>query len=83
MPTVANVEGIKIQFYPRDHPPVHFHAIFAEHRAQIDLKTLTVLKGYLPTAKLRVVVAWAKPRQTALIHAWDEVIAKRKPEKVR
>jgi hypothetical protein len=44
---------------------------------------LTVLKGHLPPAKLRVVVAWAKPRQTALIHAWDEVMAKRKPEKVR
>jgi uncharacterized protein DUF4160 len=83
MPTVAVVEGVKIQFYPRDHPPLHFHAIFAEHRAQIDLHTLRVLKGHLPPAKLRVVVAWAEPRRATLIHTWDEVMAKRKPEKIR
>jgi hypothetical protein len=83
MPTVAIVEGVKIQFYPRDHRPMHFHAVFAEHRAQIDLQTLGVLKGYLPPAKLRVVIAWAESRRTELRRAWDEVMAKRKPEKIR
>jgi hypothetical protein len=35
MPTVAIVEGVKIQFYARGYPPAHFHAIFAEHRAKM------------------------------------------------
>jgi hypothetical protein len=60
MPTVAIVEGVKIQFYSREHPPPHFHAVFAEHRAQIDSTSLTVLKGELPPAKLRAVIAWAE-----------------------
>jgi Domain of unknown function (DUF4160) len=82
MPTVAIVEGVKIQFYPREHPPAHFHAVFAEYRAQIDIASLSVIKGRLPRAKLRVVVSWAATRREALQHAWEAVMAKRKVEKI-
>jgi hypothetical protein len=82
MPTVAIVEGVKIQFFPREHPPPHFHAVFAEYRARIDIASLTVLKGYLSRAKLRVVVDWAEPRRDALGDAWEAVMAKRKPGKI-
>jgi hypothetical protein len=40
VPTVAIVEGVKIQFYAREHPPAHFHAVFAEYRAQIGIASL-------------------------------------------
>jgi hypothetical protein len=82
MPTVAIVEGVKIQFYLREHPPPHFHAVFAEHRAQIEIASLTVLNGDLPPAKLRTVISWAETRRDALKGAWDAVMAKRKPEKI-
>ncbi len=82
MPTVAIVEGVKIQFYPREHPPPHFHAVFAEYRAQIDIASLSVIKGRLPRAKLRIVVSWAATRREALQHAWEAVIAKRKVERI-
>jgi Domain of unknown function (DUF4160) len=82
MPTVAIVEGVKIQFYPKEHPPPHFHAVFAEHRAQIDIASLTIIKGHLPRAKLRVVVSWAVTRREALERAWDAVMAKQKPERI-
>jgi hypothetical protein len=82
MPTVAVVEGVKMQFYAREHPPAHFHAVFAEHRAQIDIASLKALKGRLRRAKLRVVVSWAKTRREALLEAWEAVMAKRKPEKI-
>ena len=82
MPTVAIVEGVKIQFYAREHPPEHFHAVFAEHRAQIDIESLRVLKGSLPRAKLAAVISWAEPRRVALRRAWDMVLAKQRPEKI-
>jgi hypothetical protein len=82
MPTVAVLEGIKIQFYPREHPPPHFHAVFAEHRAQIEIDSLGVIRGKLPPAKLAAVVAWAGPRRPALLRAWEAVIAKRSPGKI-
>jgi hypothetical protein len=34
MPTVAIIEGVKIQFYPDEHLPPHFHAVFAEFIAK-------------------------------------------------
>jgi hypothetical protein len=79
---VAIVEGVKIQFFAREHPPTHFHAVFAEYRAQIDIETLRVLKGRLPPAKLATVTSWAELRRPALRHAWDEMQAKRKPEQI-
>ena len=48
---VAVVEGVKIRFYARKHPPADFHAVFAEHRAQVDIASLRLLKSRLPPAK--------------------------------
>ena len=83
MPTVAMVEGVKIQFFLREHPPPHFHAVIAEYRAQIEVASLTVINGRLPPAKLRLVIDWASQRQEALMTAWDAVLAKKLPEKIQ
>ncbi len=83
MPTIAVVDGVKIQFFAREHPPPHFHAVFAEYRAQIDIRSLHVLRGSLPPAKLAAVVSWAETRREALMSAWDAALAKQKPEKIR
>jgi hypothetical protein len=82
MPTVALVDGVKIQFYAREHPPAHFHAVFAEHRAQIEISTLRVINSRLPHAKLAAVVSWAETRRAALQHTWDVVQAKQRPERI-
>ncbi len=83
MPTVAIVEGVKIQLFAQEHPPPHFHAVFAEYRAQIEIGSLRVLRGRLPPAKLAAVVSWAETRREALMREWDRVLAKQKPEKIR
>jgi hypothetical protein len=36
VPAVAIVDGVKIEFYPDEHPPPHFHARHAEFVAQIE-----------------------------------------------
>lgn len=79
---MAIIDGIKIQFYAREHAPPHFRAIYAEHRAQIAIGSLQVLKGGLPPATLATVLSWAEPRQDALMRAWDATIALQKPEKI-
>ena len=48
MPVVAVVDGVKIAFYANEHPPAHFHAMIAEHRAVFDIATLTITAGSLP-----------------------------------
>ncbi len=39
MPEVSRFYGIIIRFYYRDHPPTHFHAIYGEHEALIEIES--------------------------------------------
>lgn len=52
MPTISTFYGILIQIFWREHPPPHFHALYAEHEARIDIRTLEVIEGSLPAGRL-------------------------------
>jgi hypothetical protein len=82
MPTIAIVDGVKIMMYANDHPPAHFHALFAEYRAVIDIGTLKLVRGQLPSAKRGAIVKWAAPRRAKLLHAWDMTQAHFLPARV-
>ncbi len=56
MPTISSFYGILIQMFWRDHAPPHFHALYAEHEPQIDIRTLEVLEGGLPKRALALVL---------------------------
>lgn len=73
MPTVAIVDGVRIVFYVNEHPPPHFHALFAEHRVSVDIETLAILNGSLPKAKERTVLEWARKHQDELRIAWNRM----------
>jgi len=82
VPVVAIVDGVKIEFYPDEHPPPHFHARSAEFVAQIEIRNCRVLRGSLPPAKLNRVLSWAARHQSGLMNAWTAVEELRKPEKI-
>jgi hypothetical protein len=82
VPVVAIVDGVKIEFYPDEHPPPHFHARYAEFVAQIEIPTNRVLRGSLLPAKLGRVLSLAARHQSGLIDAWSAVEELRKPEKI-
>jgi hypothetical protein len=48
MPTVAVIDGVKIQFYWDDHVPAHFHVEVGGYRAQVAIETLEVINGWIP-----------------------------------
>ncbi len=39
-----------------EHNPPHFHALYAEYEAQIDIQTLQVIEGKLPRRALVMVL---------------------------
>jgi hypothetical protein len=45
MPALSIFYGIVIQIYWQDHPPPHFHALYAEREASIDIQTLAVIES--------------------------------------
>jgi hypothetical protein len=54
-----------------DHSPPHFHAIYGEHNALFDLRTLDVIEGDLPKRALKLVKEWAELYLDDLQNIWD------------
>ena len=70
MPEVSRFYGIIIRLYHRDHLPTHFHAIYAEHEALIDIETGNVNQGFLPKKALELVNEWRLLRLSELREDW-------------
>lgn len=82
MPTIAVVDGVKIQMFFNDHIPPHFHATLAGHEALIAISTLAVIRGSLPPAKLRAILSWAREHQGALALNWVRCQDQQPPERI-
>jgi hypothetical protein len=71
MPSVSRFFGIVIYFYFKDHNPPHFHAVYAEFKAEISINYLTVEEGYLPPRVLGLVIEWAQSHKEELLENWE------------
>src|SRR5436309_2304821 len=63
MVRVCAFDGMKVFVNDKDHPPPHFHVYYGEHEALISMHDLEVIEGYLPPAKLRKALKWARKRR--------------------
>lgn len=72
MPEVSRFFGIEIRFYFNDHDPAHFHAVYGEHEALIEIDTLSVLRGELPRRALALVLEWSVLHRQELRADWDK-----------
>ena len=71
MPEVSRFYGIIIRFYFRDHPPTHFHAIYGDHEALIEIETGLIYEGFLPKTALNLVNQWRLLRLDELRDDWN------------
>ena len=71
MPTISTFFGVVIQMFWREHGPPHFHAIYGEHEAVIDIRELRVTRGSLPRRALALVLEWAVDYREDLLENWD------------
>ncbi len=71
MPTISVFYGIVIQMFWRDHAPPHFHALYGEHEAVIDIREFRVLRGSLPRRAMALVLEWAAERRDQLMEDWN------------
>jgi hypothetical protein len=55
----------------KDHAPPHFHAIYGEHDAAIEIETGKVLKGTFPRRAAKMVKEWAAQHREELLRNWD------------
>lgn len=57
MPEISRFFGIVIYMNWREHPPMHFHAVYGEHEALITLDG-KIYAGMLPARALSLVREW-------------------------
>ena len=71
MPIISAFFGIVIQMFWREHGPPHFHAVYGEHEAVIDIRELRVVRGELPRRALALVLEWASEHRLELMEDWE------------
>jgi len=71
MPEITRFYGIIIKLFFADHPPPHFHAIYAETVGVFDIRTLEMIEGDLPKRARKLVIEWATLNRESLIQMWD------------
>ncbi len=75
MSRISAFFGISVYVYYREHMPPHFHAIYAEHEAEVELDGLTLLSGSLPPRVRGLVVEWAAMHRDELRQVWEQAVA--------
>ena len=83
MPTLSMFYGILIQMFWADHAPPHFHALYAEFEALVDIRTLDVIRGSLPGRALALVLEWAALHREELMEDWNLCASKQAPRRIQ
>jgi hypothetical protein len=71
MPEISRFFGIVIRMYVNDHFPPHFHAVYGEFEALINIETLAVYRGDLPRRALALVHEWAEQHRDEIRDDWE------------
>ena len=82
MPTISQFFGIVIQMFWREHSPPHFHALYGEFEALIDIQTFEVIGGSLPRRAMALTIEWAMEHRAELMEDWKLCQAKQTPRKI-
>jgi hypothetical protein len=82
MPTISAFYGILIRMFFNDHPPPHFHALYGEFEATININTLEVIQGELPGRALNLVQEWAMIHREELLKDWRSCRENTPPTKI-
>ena len=57
--------------YFNDHNPPHFHVIYNDYDAEIEIGNLTILEGKLPARVLGLAMEWAELHKSELMDNWE------------
>lgn len=82
MPEISRFYGIIVAVFYDEHNPPHFHARYGEYKAAIDIRTLSVLEGRLPSRALGLVIEWASQHQDELLQDWELAESGKPPKKI-
>lgn len=73
MPTISRFYGIiiKMYFQQSEHNPPHFHVVYGENLAEIEISSGKILEGYLPPRANALVSEWLELHREELNTIWN------------
>jgi hypothetical protein len=71
MPELSRFFDIVIGVFYREHGRPHFHAVYGEFEAVIDIETGEVIEGELPKRALSLVAEWRNAHVPELKENWQ------------
>jgi hypothetical protein len=82
MPTISVFLGIIIQMYWRDHAPPHFHVVYGQHKAVVEIREIRMIRGSLPNRVQGLVFEWAEKHRSALLEDWELCRQMKTPKRI-
>ena len=68
---VDSINGLKLEIYPNEHPPPHFHVKSATVNASFKIDDGELLHGKILRANYKKIQFWHKRSKSLLIEIWD------------
>lgn len=69
MPEICRFYGIIIQMFFNDHNPPHFHVVYGDLRAIININD-EIVEGFMPKRALKLVFEWMDLHKPELLENW-------------
>ena len=85
MPTISMFYGIIVSMYfwdKKQHNLPHIHAKYQGQEVVVAIPDGEVLDGYLPPAKMKLLLAWVELHKDELIADWDLAESGQQPYKI-
>ena len=57
--------------YALDHAPPHFHVEYGGYESLVEIESLALTRGLLPSGARKLVIKWASLHQIELLQAWN------------
>lgn len=70
MPEICRFYGIIIQMFFNDHNPPHFHVVYGDFKAVININD-EIVEGFMPKRALNLVFEWMDLHKTELLANWE------------
>jgi hypothetical protein len=83
MPEISRFFGITIYIFFNEHNPPHFHAVYGDQKALVEIRTLALIKGSLSPRALGLVMEWAALHQKELSACWEQAARFQAPGRIQ
>ncbi len=70
MPEICRFYGIIIQMFFNDHNPPHFHVVYGDFKAVININD-EIVESFMPKRALKLVFEWMDLHKAELLENWE------------